>query len=74
MSNAISNSVGLEAPGSAEARKRKLRAMMSTAGMLPVLLLLIIGFHFMSDGRFFTGQNISIVLQQASVNTVLAAG
>lgn len=74
MSNTISNPVGLEAPGSAEARKRKLRAMMSTAGMLPVLLLLIIAFHLLSDGRFFTGQNISIVLQQASVNTVLAAG
>ncbi|MBO6902539.1 MAG: ribose ABC transporter permease [Rhizobiaceae bacterium] len=70
----ISNPVGLETPGSVEARKRKFRAMMSTAGMLPVLLLLIVGFHLLSDGRFFTGQNISIVLQQASVNTVLAAG
>lgn len=74
MSNSVSNPVGLEAAGSAEARERKLRAIMSTAGMLPVLLLLIIGLHFLSDGRFLTGQNISIVLQQASVNTVLAAG
>ena len=74
MSNVSSNPVGLEAPGSLEARKRKLRAMMSAAGMLPVLLLLVAGFHFLSGGRFLTGQNLSIVMQQASVNTVLAAG
>jgi ribose transport system permease protein len=42
--------------------------------MLPVLLLLCAGFHYLSDGRFFTGQNLGIVLQQAAVNTVLAAG
>jgi ribose transport system permease protein len=42
--------------------------------MLPVLVAVAIGFHFLSSGRFFTGQNISIVFQQASVNTVLAAG
>ena len=42
--------------------------------MLPVLLLLCVGFHYFSEGRFFTGQNLGIVLQQAAVNTVLAAG
>ena len=42
--------------------------------MLPVLIILCIGFHYMTDGRFFTAQNISIVAQQASINTVLAAG
>ena len=41
--------------------------------MLPVLIILGIGFQFMS-GRFLTAQNISIVTQQASINTVLAAG
>jgi ribose transport system permease protein len=39
-----------------------------------VLILLGIAFHYLSDGRFFTPQNISIVTQQASINTVLAAG
>ena len=42
--------------------------------MLPILVILCIGFHYLSDGRFFTPQNISIVAQQASINTVLAAG
>lgn len=74
MTNIVSNPVGLEAAGSIEARKRKLRTMMSAAGMLPVLLVVVVAFHFLSGGRFLTGQNISIVLQQASVNTVLAAG
>ena len=46
---------------------------MRTAGMLPVLILLCIGFGVMTDG-FFTLQNLSIVTQQASINIVLAAG
>jgi len=53
--------------------KTDLRAMMSILGMLPVLILLAIGFEFMS-GRFMSVNNLSIVLQQASINTVLAAG
>ena len=51
-----------------------LRAIATTLGMLPVLFLVALGFHFLSEGRFFTGGNLSIVLQQASVNIVLAAG
>ena len=58
----------------AETKRQRTRLIIRAAGMLPVLLLLCIGFHFMSDGRFFTGQNLGIVLQQAAVNTVLAAG
>ena len=59
----------------AEATKRqRIRLLIRAAGMLPVLLLLCAGFHYLSDGRFFTGQNLGIVLQQAAVNTVLAAG
>jgi ribose transport system permease protein len=57
-----------------DARRKKLRGLVGTLGMLPVLVFVAIGFHFLSAGRFFTGQNISIVFQQASVNTVLAAG
>jgi ribose transport system permease protein len=57
-----------------DTRQQRLQAFIRTAGMLPVLLLLCLAFHLLSDGRFFTGQNLGIVLQQASVNTVLAAG
>jgi len=42
-------------------------------GMLPVLILLCIGFSFSSD-NFFSLQNLSIMTQQASINIVLAAG
>jgi ribose transport system permease protein len=44
-----------------------------TLGMLPVLLLLCIVFQLMTD-RFMSWQNLSIVMQQASINVVLAAG
>ena len=56
------------------AQQVKMRAMIQALGMVPVLIILAIGFHWLSDGRFFTPQNISIVAQQASINTVLAAG
>ncbi|SNY93178.1 ribose transport system permease protein [Cohaesibacter sp. ES.047] len=42
-------------------------------GMLPVLILLAIGFHLLS-GKFLAAGNLSIVMQQASINIVLAAG
>src|ERR1700732_2657071 len=57
-----------------ETKRRRTRLIIRAVGMLPVLLLLCLGFHLMSDGRFFSGQNLGIVLQQAAVNTVLAAG
>lgn len=42
----------------AQATKRlRIRLLIRAAGMLPVLLLLCAGFHYLSDGRFFTGQN-----------------
>jgi ribose transport system permease protein len=44
-----------------------------TLGMLPVLLLVCLVFELLTD-RFGTWQNLSIVAQQASINTVLAAG
>ncbi|KVT72374.1 ribose ABC transporter permease [Burkholderia ubonensis] len=53
--------------------RARMQALMRTAGMLPVLLLLCVGFGFLTDG-FFTLQNLSIVTQQASINIVLAAG
>ena len=57
-----------------ETKRQRTRLIIRAVGMLPVLLLLCVGFHFLSDGRFFSGQNLGIVLQQAAVNTVLAAG
>lgn len=51
----------------------KLRSTLTALGMLPVLILLAIGFHLLS-GRFLSVNNLSIVMQQASINTVLAAG
>lgn len=55
-------------------RRVGLTSLFGASGMLPILLLISIGFHLLSAGRFFTGQNLSIVLQQAAVNTVLSAG
>ena len=57
-----------------ETKRQRVRLLIRAAGMLPVLLLLCGGFHYFSDGRFFTAQNLGIVVQQAAVNTVLAAG
>jgi len=51
-----------------------MRSVLQAAGMLPVLILLAIGFHLAGDYRFLTAQNLSIVAQQASINIVLATG
>jgi len=61
--------VGTDAKGKAFAWRSTIQAV----GMLPVLFILAIGFHLMS-GRFLSWENLSIVAQQASINTVLAAG
>ncbi|KMY85867.1 Ribose ABC transport system, permease protein RbsC [Candidatus Paraburkholderia calva] len=53
--------------------RERMQVLMRTAGMLPVLILLCIGFGIVTDG-FFSFQNLSIVTQQASINIVLAAG
>lgn len=50
-----------------------LRSTIQALGMLPILIILAVGFHLVS-GRFLTFSNLSIVMQQASINTVLAAG
>lgn len=53
--------------------KRDFSARLQVLGMLPVLIIICAGFALGSE-RFLTVGNLSIVLQQASVNTVLAAG
>ena len=55
------------------ARAVQMRSMIQAIGMLPVLILIAIGFH-LATGKFLTTTNIAIVAQQASVNIVLAAG
>ena len=60
-------------------RQRIARASARSVGMLPVLIMLVIliqlaGIYLTGEGRFLTWQNLSIVAQQASINTVLAAG
>ncbi|NBJ11661.1 ABC transporter permease subunit [Microvirga arsenatis] len=54
-------------------RRLAWRSTLQAVGMLPVLIILGIAFELMS-GRFLSFQNLSIVAQQASINTVLAAG
>ncbi|WP_202913092.1 ABC transporter permease subunit [Acuticoccus sediminis] len=61
-----------EAPSAVD-RKQQLRVLFTALGMLPVLILLGIGFELLS-GKFLTVNNLSIVMQQASINIVLAAG
>jgi ribose transport system permease protein len=50
-----------------------LKGAMQIVGMLPVLILLAVAFQVMS-GKFMNVNNLSIVMQQASINIVLAAG
>ena len=57
----------------ADLKKRQWRATVTALGMLPVLIILAIGFHMLS-GRFLSFSNLSIVMQQASINIVLATG
>jgi len=64
--------IGAPTAGSREARE-KLHNLMRTVGMLPVLILVMVVFGLLADG-FFSVQNFSIIAQQASINTVLAAG
>jgi len=60
--------------GSLAADRQKLRDVFQTVGMLPVLMILTIGFHILSGGRFFTFNHVNSVMQQAAINTVLGTG
>ncbi|HET6469417.1 MAG TPA: ribose ABC transporter permease [Geminicoccaceae bacterium] len=55
------------------ARKAQTRAVIQAIGMLPVLILICVAFE-LATGKFLNARNMAIVLQQASVNIVLAAG
>lgn len=51
----------------------RLRTALVASGMLPVLIALCIAFTA-TNGRFATLQNAVVILQQASINLVLACG
>lgn len=51
-----------DAPVSPIAQRQRVRAMLAALGMLPVLILLAVGFQLLS-GRFMNPNNLSIVMQ-----------
>ena len=65
----MSETTGTSAPSGTQ----QIRSLITALGMLPVLILLAVGFHLMT-GKFLSVNNLSIVMQQASINIVLAAG
>lgn len=73
MVNETSSAAIAASDKSAANRHMLIQQIIRTVGMLPILILLGIGFQLMS-GRFVSPQNLSIVTQQASINTVLACG
>ncbi len=64
---------GVDTADQSKQRRLAWRSTLQAIGMLPVLIILGVVFELMS-GRFMSFQNLSIVMQQASINTVLAAG
>jgi ribose transport system permease protein len=73
MSETSSTAVRTSPQNAAANRKLRVQSLVRTLGMLPMLILLGLMFAVLSD-RFLSLQNLSIVAQQASINTVLAAG
>jgi len=67
----------LEATGAptaqARSKRQQMRAVFQAIGMLPVLVLICLGFY-LANNRFASLGNASIVTQQAAINIVLAAG
>ena len=57
----------------AGARSAQIKGIIQAVGMLPVLILICIGFQ-LATGKFISTRNLAIVTQQASINIVLAAG
>ena len=70
--NVTGSGAGTPAPSNA-ARRLAIRNAIQVIGMLPVLIVICIAFEF-ATGRFLNTRNIFIVMQQASINIVLAAG
>jgi len=74
MSNTQNTSIQPASTGArATGGEPSFRDLVRALGMLPMLVVLCVVFALLS-GRFISFQNLSIVAQQASINTVLAAG
>ncbi|WP_024510963.1 hypothetical protein [Bradyrhizobium sp. ARR65] len=57
----------------ASLRQARFQTAFAALGMLPILVLLAVGFQLINP-RFMTDTNLLIVMQQSSINIVLAAG
>jgi ribose transport system permease protein len=64
---------GSTAAQGAGGRSAQIKGIIQAVGMLPVLILICIGFQ-LATGKFISTRNLAIVTQQASINIVLAAG
>ena len=71
--NPAAATTGGTAVQGAGGRSAQIKAIIQAVGMLPVLILICIGFQ-LATGKFISTRNLAIVTQQASINTVLAAG
>jgi ribose transport system permease protein len=60
-------------PPGLQAVREGVSSGLRTLGMLPVLIVLCVIFQLLTS-RFASWQNLSIIMQQASINVVLAAG
>ena len=61
------------APKSASVKKMLMGDIMQTVGILPILILIVAVFGFITP-NFFTESNLLNITRQASINIVLAAG
>ncbi|MDR3518071.1 MAG: ribose ABC transporter permease [Azospirillaceae bacterium] len=70
-------SVGPHTPqgtaSSRDSRKLAIGRMIQVVGMLPILILICVGFQ-LATGKFISPNNLAIVLQQSAINIVLGAG
>ena len=74
MSNTTTSAAPSAAGAGLSARQVRMRSVIQAVGMLPVLFILAMAFNYLGEGRFLSGQNLSIVAQQAAINIVLGAG
>jgi ribose transport system permease protein len=61
------------APKKTSGMGTQLKGIIQAVGMLPVLIIICVGFE-LATGKFISTRNLTIVAQQASINIVLAAG
>ncbi|WP_407150986.1 ABC transporter permease subunit [Bradyrhizobium sp. ORS 86] len=69
----MSNKATTSTARAAALRQMRFQTAFAALGMLPILVLLAVGFQLVNP-RFMTDTNLLIVMQQSSINIVLAAG